>query len=476
LGTISAVFVASPSSAQIPVRSIVADYPRDGVELGYGWFSTSGTKALNPCIAFATHSDSAQTKNAEIKSVSDKASFMQQLEVSAEMQVKAVVASASVKTSFANSVDFQSESSTFAARAVVQNGAESVVPPAGSTIHLVPPFDRLARSNPAEFFRRCGDSFVATRYGGAELWGLITFNHVSTEESEQLKVSVEGSGWGVFSGSGSTSSEMKRASDSMSLTIQYAESGGVGDKIPTNQAGLIAAVESLPGLAHDAAQYTQIELVRYEALNDWPGASRSVLHTDVQKIASRFQQLMTLRDEIARIKQKPTDYILGAGVTLDSLQTLDQQLFEHTKRLHDAAQLCVTSNFATCRIDPKDDITDYGFRAQLPVPKFSFHEDIVLANYLAYLPVVRSALAQPGHTPQFYASGREGLASTIQGINHAQAEYPAALKRAIALKWISSPLHDRCDLDAGSQDCIAPKDETAFINQIKISYTPVRVQ
>jgi hypothetical protein len=470
------VSLAIPSFGQISTPPVVADYPRDGVQLGTAWFSTTGMKqeAGNVCIEFSTHNDPAQNKDVEIKSVSDKASLMQRLDVSADLQVKAVVASASAKTSFVNSVDFQSESSTFAVRAVVQNGVESVIPGANSPIHLKQPYLDLAKNRPDEFFRECGDSFVAARYGGAELWGLISFSHVATEETEELKVQVQGSGWNIFSASGSTDSEMKKASDQKTLTIQYAESGGAGDPIPTDQAGLIAAVQSLPRLAQSAPDYTQIELVGYDSLNDWPGGNASQTHTDFQKIASRFEQLTALRDEIHHIEATPDDYILGDGVTLDSLDALDQQMWEHVKRLDDSAKTCVSSGFARCTIDPRDDITDYAFRAKMPVPKHSFLEDQEIWNLTTNLiPAIRHNQSIPGGSPQFYALGRTMLQNFNEDLIHAQAEYPAALRRAIAAKWISSAVHDRCDADAGSEDCISPAQEDAITAQIIIQYTPV---
>lgn len=467
---------ALPSFAQVPLPPVVTDYPRDGVDLGYGWFSAAGTKVLAICIDFDTHNDPAQTKNVEIKSISDKSSLMQRLNVSAEVQVKAVVASVSAKTSFASSTDFESESSTFAVRAVVQNGVESVVPTPSVPVRLKENYRNLARSNPSEFFRQCGDSFVAARYGGAELWSLISFANVKTEETEQLKVEVQGSGWNVFSASGSTSTEMKKSSDQKNLTIQYAESGGAGDPIPTDQNGLITAVQNLPSLAHNAPSYTQIELVRYEALGDWPGGVISTSQTDFQKIASRFEQFTALQDEIHRIQKTPSNYVLGHGVTLDGLQAVDQQLYEHIQRLNKTAQTCNASGFANCKIDPKDDITDYQFRAKLPVPKLSFLEDwIISVKSPIDIAAARRQLAFPGGTPQFYAQVRATLSSYIQQFNHAQAEYPAALRRAIGSKWISSALHDRCDADPGSVDCISPDDEARIISQINIQYTPVPI-
>jgi len=269
---------------------------------------------------------------------------------------------------------------------------------------------------------------------------------------------------------------MKKASDQRTLNIQYAESGGAGDPIPTDQAGLIAAVQSLPRLAQSAPQYTQIELVRYEALNEWPGGITSSMPTDFEKIASRFQQLTALRDEIARIQQTPSNYILGHGVTLDSLRALDQQLYEHVRRLHDTAKNCSASGFVNCTIDPRDDITDYAFRAQLPVPIGSFFEDWQIWNLsVNFIPAVRRQLVFPGGTPQFYAQVRSTLASAIADFNHANAAYPAALRRAIATKWISSALHDRCDADAGSEDCISPDQEASIISRINIQYTPAPV-
>ena len=353
-------------------------------------------------------------------------------------------------------------------------GVESVVPPHGGTVRLASAFYTLAKNDPLEFRRQCGDTFVSARYSGAELNGMIAFSHVQSEQSEQLKVSVEGSGWNVFSASSSLNTEMKRASEHSDLAIHYMESGGAGDPIPTDQPGLIVAVQALPAKAQSAPSFSQAEVLRYEALNDWPGHSESHSIGGIERISSRYQQFSSLRDEVHKIQAKPDDYIIGNGVDLGTLGVLDQELYVHVQRLYVAAKTCSDSAYAICAIDPRDDVTDYTFRARLTVPRYSFFESWSIPNEADGVRRLRNTLAHPNDsfTPGFVAVVRSQIQAGVQNFNHSQAEYPNGLRRAIAAKWITPAVHDRCDSNPISPDCISPVQEAAIVNGISIAFTP----
>jgi hypothetical protein len=59
------------------------------------------------CVDFSRVQDAAQDKTMQIVSVDDKSSLMNQLEVSAEVQVKAIGGSGSAKTDFVRNVEFK---------------------------------------------------------------------------------------------------------------------------------------------------------------------------------------------------------------------------------------------------------------------------------------------------------------------------------------------------------------------------------
>ncbi len=85
---------------------------------------------------------------------------MNQLQVSAELQVKAILGSASAKTEFINRVEVKDEYSNFVVQALVTNGAKFVIPGDSGHVELTQSALNLAQTDPIAFFNQCGDTFV----------------------------------------------------------------------------------------------------------------------------------------------------------------------------------------------------------------------------------------------------------------------------------------------------------------------------
>ncbi len=466
--------VASAQPGGAPVlqgKPTSVDYPVAGVSLGQGWTRGINQKASTVCVDFSPVQNAAQDKTMQIVSADDKSSLMNQLEVSAEVQVKAIVGSASAKTDFVQKVELKNEFSNFSVIAHVQNGANYASPDANGVMDLKPQFAKLAKSNPGAFYNQCGDSFVSALYGGAELDALITIQTHSIDQQTSLKNSIQASGWGV-SLSGSVASAMDAASQQNELAIHFTQSGGSGDPLPTDQATLNTAIQNLPKAAAVAPSYSKIDLTPYSLLPSWPTGIQSFSAQSYARIAQRYGEFVTLRDEVESILATPGTFILGHGVTVQSLKDMDDAMLKHLQNLTTTATNCINSTPPSCQIDPADDLSDYQFRILLPVAVGSFAEDVALSQALSDLSAKQATLAQQQAALQnmdpnenFYAGFRrlhEASVNAAQvGVNQAQAnlarlqaKYPQALQQAIGKQWIENVVADRCQQNVLDSECI----------------------
>lgn len=344
------------------------DYPTGGVELGQGWTSNDGRKVNSKCIDFSVKQDSAQEKSFDGKLIVDKSSLMTQLDVSAESRVQGVVGSGGAKVHFVSSVQVDQEQSNFSVHAQVRNGANYVTPQTNGTVDLSPRYRKLAHKDLAEFRRQCGDSYVSTIFGGAELSAVLTFHVYKLDEKKSISASVEGSGLGgVVSANGSANQTMHKYSESSQFTVSYYEAGGSGDPIPANQEGLIKVIESLPQLAASAPKNFTIRAERYDRLPSWPDKKSDWLYTRYEDIASQYEKLSSLYDSVEIMIQNPNDYVLGRGVSQENLRAMAVKLLDHMKNLKMKAKACLDSSGADCVIENADAISDYEYRVLLPV-------------------------------------------------------------------------------------------------------------
>jgi hypothetical protein len=107
----------------------IVDYPVDsGVQLGNGWNTVSGQKNAGTCILFSKAADKGQDKVFNFRSVTDKSALQNMMEMSAELQVKAIAYNVTGKADYVKNVEIKDEYSNFVMHAIVQNGIEFVAP------------------------------------------------------------------------------------------------------------------------------------------------------------------------------------------------------------------------------------------------------------------------------------------------------------------------------------------------------------
>ena len=111
----------------------VIDYPDSGVALGQGWNSFAVAKTTATCLVFQkAESQPGQKKNMTMRAVSSRYQLDREIGVSASASYKGVVGSISGKASYSASVNIETNGTSVAALARVDNGNIYVgIPQAG---------------------------------------------------------------------------------------------------------------------------------------------------------------------------------------------------------------------------------------------------------------------------------------------------------------------------------------------------------
>ncbi len=457
-----------------------ADYPNEGVQLGNGWNSGMGLKTSSRCVTFNEASDDAQEKDLTLSQVVDKYNMMEEMNVSVSMQVKGAVAQASGKADFARKVELQEENANFVVNAHVRNGAKYAVPPSGGKIDLTRDSARLAKDNPGEFLRQCGDSYVSSIYGGAELFVVLNFRTKSLDERQTLAASIQGGGWG-FEASGSVSSALKKYTETQQLNIVYHQSGGSSDPIPTDQAGFLTQVHNLPTAAASHPKFYSISVTRYDTLPSWPKRQAQWIYAEQAPIASQYGRFVSLRDSVDTLVQTPALAVLDRGTTLQDLKKIEDELTGHVRSITETANRCLSSSGTDCKLSEKDLVSDYTNRVHLPAIAGSFVEDIALTNQTAEVNRLRNELA---HTPvnnvvqafggtfvvpnPEYPKKKTAVATAEKVLNDQTAKYPDAAKEAILTQWIKVPSQARCRTKITDPGCLTNAQIDDLAKQIQV--------
>jgi hypothetical protein len=407
----------------------------------------------------------------ELREVTDKSSLTNQLDISAEASVNGIAGSASAKMKYVSSVKIDEEQSNFAVLARVTNGSEYVIPTKQGVVDLKPEFARLAKRDLAGFYRQCGDSFVSARMGGAELSAVLSFHVYSVDEKKALSVSVHGSGWGSIDASGSVSQSMTKYSSTSQFSVSYHEAGGSGDPIPTDQAGLITKIHSLPELAKSAPKYLKIEITRYDSLHSWPSKRSDWLYNAYEVISSQYQRFSSLHESVVRMLQSPSEYVLDKGVTLSDLATLEGQLLARSQSVKKRARECIDSSGTNCTLSTEDQVSDYTFRVRMPIRRAACPACVALDNAtqdaavklkawrdaIKYYAAMAEAL-RINEKQKFWdaQTQNERLAANNAAalVSKLTAEYPEGLRSAIATEWIEIPARARCAEDELNTGCV----------------------
>lgn len=360
----------------------IAEYPIEGVRLGQGWHEDQGEKAQAVCIEFQEESDDGQEQSMNMEVVTDRSEMMQSMNVSAEVQVKAIAYEVSGKASYAKNVEMKSESMNFVAHALVNNGVIFTAPLKSSKNNMIAlkPYSRnLASRNYPEFERQCGKTFVSAIYSGAELNAVLSFAEQNTSSRENIKASMKGSGWG-FEAGGSASKTMQNYSSSSKLRISYYQTGGKGNPIPTDQQGFIDAIHRLPQLAAEAGYNYRVMIRSYKSLPNFPGKSDEPESVFREQLAVSYGRLLTIHDQITEalqdLDQTPGSWVFAADMNAGKLREVQDDIKTKLRAQRELARRCAFSEDDETPLDTPctlpenlEAMYDYDYQIIMPLPK-----------------------------------------------------------------------------------------------------------
>jgi hypothetical protein len=440
-----------------PSHVRVVEYPVDAVDLGQGWHEEQAVKAVAICIDFKPLADSGQEQTMRISVVTDRSDLMNELDVSAEVQVKAIAYSVSGKARYAQAVEIKAESLNFVAHARVDNGVEYAAPAevgGVKRIDLTPRYRDLARRDPGAFERECGDGFVSAIHAGAELTAILSFAAQSSNDRREIEAAMKGSGWG-FEAEGKASKTMQSYAAKSALTISYHQTGGQGNPIPTDQAQFLQAIQGLPALAAQDGVNYRIRVQSYRSLPGYPTVEEGEEGSFRRELATSYGRLASLRDDVVEILEslespekakdkddKPTtvtvpedDYVDFQPNVVIRMRGLHDEITAKLRDLTRFAAACSHLNnppqaelSATCKLSPAlRETNDYHYRIRLPVLR-----------------------AQTGEPPP----GKPSPIPTATPVEKLTAAQLAQIKDAIIEQYVRSVSRQRCARDIEDRGCL----------------------
>jgi hypothetical protein len=425
-----------------PSHVRLVEYPVDAVDLGQGWHEEQAVKAVATCIDFKPLADTGQEQTMRISVVTDRSDLMNELDVSAEVQVKAIAYSVSGKARYAQTVEIKSESLNFVAHARVENGVEYTGPAevgGVKRIDLTPRYRDLARRDPAAFERECGDGFVSAIHAGAELTAILSFAAQSSDERRTVEASMKGSGWGLEA-KGKASAKMNEYAAKSALTISYHQTGGQGNPLPTDQAQFLQAIQGLPALAAQDGVNYRIRVQSYRSLPGYPTVEEAGEGSFRRELATSYGRLASLRDDVVEI--------------LESLESP-----EKTKVKADGKETTVTV--------PADDYVD--FRADVVVEMRKLHDEIT--KKLRDMARFAADCSYLNDSPQASLNAKCAFPATLSAardydyrirlpVLRAQTGTPIGkppevqIKDAIIEQYVRSVSRQRCARDVADRGCL----------------------
>ena len=340
-----------PSLADVFTRRTVAYPSGEGAGLGYGWDFLLNRKRFSTCVDF-TPQDDTKYQNADVRlqEVTDDETLDITLNTefsgSVGGTIDVVDAKAQATSTLNASHHMASTDVVFVAHASVTSGVTYAGPKKNDSfpaVSLLPAMALLAQTDPEGFREKCGDGFVGSIGLGADLYLLLHFHTLTTEDRLQLSFDSNASaGFGdVFNASGSSklSTTIDRLSKQGSLDINLVQQGGIIKSLPIDLKTAREKVQNLTTEESSGPRAIFVTIVPYSELPNWPGLylldasdirQRAIRYA--QRLASIYFELMNIRDDYYRDRQ-------ANGAT-----GMDRYLYSYRHQLRNEDLLVVSKN------------------------------------------------------------------------------------------------------------------------------------
>jgi hypothetical protein len=324
------VLLLGTASDTCQAQTQTIDPPAFDIELGMGFDSKKGIATGQVCIVnFVPHHEKlkqiqagerAQDDFVKYRHVTDKAELTTHYEVSAELVVKALTYNVSSKASFSREIALKAESLNVSAFAVVTNQPISVTQQKPGTRIEVPKHFRLPSGEVDP--KRCGDSFIQTIFGGAELSAVLYIKTTSAGHRTKLMGQIEG-GQGIFSGNLKATGDTKSETSSEEVQVYYTRSGGSGSPLAMDLIGLKTAIQALKADAQKAAAFRKITVSSYDQFLEKVRPPEK--ERDFRVIADQLGRMRTVWDYARQVHLQPYLFIMERNVTMPYLVELGRQ-------------------------------------------------------------------------------------------------------------------------------------------------------
>ena len=407
---LAGVLVAVFAGAQAQTRggkTIAID--AQSIELGMGFDSLRGEFITDKkCIVYADAERGGVKTQVSLTEVTDKHSLGASLSIDASLQVDMLLGTVKGegKVSFVGEREMATSSQSFSAyarassqeryaapvasdglpAALLANGGSANAAlgrtmaeidatvadgtlPASAEILLAEKYAQRARDDRDGFFRACGDSFVRVMRGGAEVIGLVTFvtSSLKTQSEIRTAMSASGSGWEA---SAEAKQKLSEYQESGRLQLNYYETGGKDEDVPTDWEGILDRVRAVKQLAQTPRFY-EVEIVPYATLDNWPGVA-DVDEPERDPLLYHYAAYQTVFKAAESALSDPNrhrNYLLGRGTTVLGVEHLSDEMADRIGELAPRLAACgdTTENkgAADCSADGLPD--PYAFRLHLPL-------------------------------------------------------------------------------------------------------------
>ncbi len=380
--------------------AFMVEAPETGLDLGWGWSVGRGQAIPTVCVEFERQSDPAQETTVQVDEVRDSQELTSSMDISSSVSVKTIGYKASGKAKFAKDTKVSSYSMTMVIEAEVRNGALFAAPKAnargqlGDAVVLTDKAANLARRDLEAFQATCGEGYVSAVMTGAEAFAVIDIKTSSRSETESVRASVSGAGWGVkvdAAFNAATGSQQQSAKSS----ISFYQAGGSGKPLPADKDEIIQRIKDLAVDAKDSPKAYALEITPYQTLVNFPrGETLTGDPGETDEIAAAWGLYRTVYDDIGAVFATPAKFELpvatcsnagtpadctvtfqplaatdlGAGLsTLDMLGALQDIALFALDRVELGAQACLADD-RECGLDSAGLRSAYAVRAGLPLP------------------------------------------------------------------------------------------------------------
>jgi hypothetical protein len=301
-----------------PFRPRIVSYPEtDGLGLATGWDFLVNEKKFASCVTFVPISDD-KYQNAEIRLTEILDSETLDYSVNAQFSgsiggsIEGIEAKAQATTTIDASHHMASSDRLFVVSASITSGviytagSEQVPKKGPISVQLTPAMADLAATKTDKFYETCGHGFVSSIGFGADLYIMMHFHDLTTQDRIDLDFDSKASAGLEDVFSAAASSKVRAKIDDLivknRLDISFVQHGGKIAIIPTD---LNEAMQKVRGLAAEQATGPRpmyITVTPYTDLFNWPG-SYSLDNSDLRQRSIRYyKRLSSLYFEILNIR------------------------------------------------------------------------------------------------------------------------------------------------------------------------------